>query len=100
MAIDINADSLFPLVEISKYWKGKALHINTFRRLATKGIVVAGIDEPVKLETVKLAGTVFCSVEAIERFIEAQNSRPTAVPAVRVVTKRRSAAAAELAAIL
>lgn len=100
MAIDIKTETLFPFTEINKHWKGKSLHINTFRRLANKGITIPGRDEPLKLETIKLAGTVFCSVQAIERFIEAQNARPSAQPAAKIVTKRRSAAAAELAAIL
>ncbi len=100
MAIDVNTETLFPLSEINHYWKGKSLHINTFRRLAGKGIKIPGRDEPLKLETIKLAGAVFCSVESLHRFTEAQNQQPTVQSPAKALTKRKMAAMAELAEML
>lgn len=100
MAINVNTETLFPIVEINDYWRGKPLHLNTWRRLYAKGILIPGSDERVRLEVLHMAGTLYCSVEALDRFVAAQNAEPAEVLPREAVNKRQRAATAELAAML
>lgn len=100
MAINVNTETLFPIVAINDYWRGKPLHLNTWRRLYAKGILIPGSDERVRLEVVHMAGTLYCSIEALERFVAAQNANSADQSPPESVRRRQKAATAELAAML
>lgn len=99
MTIDVNAETIFPLIEINDYWRGKPLHLNTWRRLYAKGITVPGTGERVRLEVIHMAGALYCSIEALDRFIEAQNARPLQSPTPKQRAMKSAAARCELEAL-
>lgn len=99
MTIDVNAETLFPLSEINNYWRGKPLHLNTWRRLHVKGITVPGHKERVRLEVIHLAGTLYCSIESLDRFIVAQNARPSSPSSPQQRARKSAAARCELEAM-
>lgn len=75
MPIDLSQESLLPLQEAPKHVPGRP-HISTIYRWITRK------NNP--LETVKVGGRVFTSVEAIHRFIAGCNqSRPANSTAAR-----------------
>lgn len=67
----------------------------TMARFIQKGVKVKATGEFVKLETFKIGGRRFTSLEAIDRFIVAQNADDApATPAVTATQRRRQSEAA------
>jgi len=70
----------------------------TAARFIQKGVKVKATGEIVKLETFKIGGRRFTSLEAIDRFITAQNADDVpAAPAITPAQRRRQAQAAQTA---
>ena len=70
----------------------------TMARFIQKGVKVKATGEVVKLETFKIGGRRFTSLEAIARFIAAQNADDApAIPAITATQRRRQSEAARLA---
>ncbi len=69
----------------------------TMARFIQKGVKVKATGEIVKLETFKIGGRRFTSLESIGRFIDAQNADDVAAPAITPTQRRRQAQAARLA---
>jgi len=74
---------------------GRQLHPNTIWRWAKRGLKTVGGDR-VYLETTRIGGSNFTSVEALNRFFAAldRNSEPQRKKARRQTAKTRSQAAA------
>lgn len=98
MPIDIDLENLIPLSDFNNNWPGKKVSPQALHRYAFRGIKVHGVDQRVKLDTILLARVRYTSLEAIQRFIEAQN--PTRKATVSKGQRARETAAAlhELAA--
>jgi hypothetical protein len=70
----------------------------TMARFIQKGVKVKATGEIVKLETFKIGGRRFTSLESIGRFIDAQNADDVpAAPAITPTQRRRQAQAAQRA---
>lgn len=68
----------------------------TMARFIQKGVKVKATGEVVKLETFKIGGRRFTSLEAIARFIAAQNADDApATPVITPAQRRRQAEAAQ-----
>ncbi|MDB5341123.1 MAG: hypothetical protein JWN70_6742 [Planctomycetaceae bacterium] len=92
MAIDIDSEDLIPLSEFNDNWPGKGVSPQALHRYTFKGIKVHGVDHPVKLDTILLSRIRYTSLEAIKRFIAAQN--PTQKATVSKGQRDRETAAA------
>ena len=75
--IDFETEEIIPVTDVPKHWTmyshGRRPHRNTVARWCLRGIRVEGHPEPVRLETRKLAGVKVTSLEALARFVAAQN---------------------------
>lgn len=101
MPIVIATESVFPLAETPKHVPprrgGKRLHQSTPFRWAKHGV------RGVRLETIRIAGSLCTSVEALQRFFEALSATdeisPTSAPQSDAqrssATRRRAKAEAE-----
>lgn len=92
MSIDIDSENLIPLSEFNFNWPGKKVSPQALHRYAFRGIKVHGVEQRVKLDTIVLGRVRYTSLEAIQRFIEAQN--PTQRPRVSRGQRERETAAA------
>jgi hypothetical protein len=94
MPIIVAEELTFPLLDTPKHVPlrrgGKKLHQNTAFRWAKDGV------RGVKLETIRIGGTLCTSVEALQRFFErlsATDGRPEAAPSIRTPAARARAIA-------
>lgn len=84
--IDIRAEKIFPLSQIAKRDElprrrlGKPLNVATLYRWAKTGV------RGVRLETLRVGGTLCTSIEALQRFFVALASAPLPETAPRVCT--------------
>lgn len=79
MPIDINKERVLSLHEAIEQWPaGPRPSMAALNRWRVKGVKSTSGDR-VKLETIRIGGKRVTSLEAISRFIEAQNRKPLAV---------------------
>ena len=83
--IDIKNESVLSLTNAAKRLpkrrRGKRPHVSTLYRWAQRGI------KGVKLETIRIGGTLCTSMEALQRFFE-RCTNPTQVPSTRTSRQR------------
>lgn len=93
MSIDIETERTILLAQSPKHIPGRP-NASTPYRWATEGVKVPGSDERIRLETIKVGGKRFTSLEAIQRFIErtTRNSPGASAPVPRPTTRQREAA--------
>jgi hypothetical protein len=99
MAIIVADETTFPLAEVSKHVPprrgGKKLHQATAFRWAKVGV------RGVRLETIRIGGSLCTSVEALQRFFErlsATDEMPSGNAPVSLLTSRTTAALARAVA--
>ncbi len=77
--IDLERETLIPLRDVPKRLpprtNDRRLHISAVYRWATRGV------RGVVLETIRIGGTTFTSVQALQRFAEAQSRDSSSTPA-------------------
>ena len=93
MPIDIENERVIPIREAPKHIPGRP-NVSTAYRWMTDGVKVSGTNERVRLETVKVGGQRFTSIEAIQRFIARTTaaSPGDSAPPPRPTTRQREAA--------
>lgn len=87
MAINVFEEDVIGFAEAAKRLpestKGKRVHISCLYRWANGGLI-GRAGELVRLETVKVGGRVYTSVEALQRFFDRlSDDRPAVAPRVR-----------------
>lgn len=73
MAIDVHSETLVALSDFNDNWPGKRVSTQVIHRYTLRGITVHGSDVRVKLDSIRIGRIRYTSVEAIARFIAAQN---------------------------
>lgn len=91
MPIDIENERVIPIREAPKHIPGRP-NVSTAYRWMTDGVKVSGTNERVRLETVKVGGQRFTSIEAIQRFIARTTRNSPGAPAPRPTSRQREAA--------
>lgn len=92
MAIDPSSDTLVAFCDFNDNWPGKRVSPQAVHRYAFRGVLVPGSDTRVKLDSIRIGRVRYTSVEAIRRFIDAQN--PTSPAKVGKGQRQRQTAAA------
>lgn len=87
MSIDINSEDLIQFGEAARCFPGKPVAIQTLHRWRLHGVRGA------KLETILIGGLRYTSKQAIDRFVEAQNSGQPAAALTPSQRRRQSEAA-------
>ncbi len=98
MGIDIQTETVIGIGAGCREFPPNGIADATMARFIQKGVKVKATGEVVKLETFKIGGRRFTSLEAIDRFIAAQNADASpATPAITPQQRRRQSEAARLA---
>ncbi len=88
--IDLERETLIPLRDVPKRLpprpNGRRLHISAVYRWVQRGV------RAVVLETVRVGGTTYTSVEALQRFAEAQTRAPTGAVTAKPTSQTRERA--------
>lgn len=84
--IDIASESLIPLHEVPQRLpprpSGRPIHMSTVYRWIQRGV------RGTRLESIRIGGTTYTSIEALQRFADRQSQTSTADPAVLIHTSR------------
>lgn len=99
MGIDYETETIITLGEACRAFPPNGVSDATMARWIQRGVKVKATGEFVKLETLKSGGRRLTSLEAIDRFFDAQNADdvPPATPAITATQRRRQSEAARLA---
>lgn len=98
MSIDLHTETIIKLADVGQHLplsrKGKTVSLSCALRWVLGGVRVPGTGQTVRLEALRLGGRWVTSVEALQRFAEAQTPRLDApLPATpRAAAARRRAA--------
>lgn len=94
MSHNIRTETVIELLDAPKYVPGRKLGKATFRRWVNVGVVKRGTGgERVFLEAFRIGNVIHTSVEAIERFLVAQNDIQSS-PVVTASQREREGRAA------
>jgi len=89
--IDIRAEPLIPLRQVAAMRpagrKGRPLHVATVYRWATRGI------RGVRLEVIRLGGSLYSSREAVQRFADRLSAAPPGAEGREGTCRRHDSAA-------
>jgi hypothetical protein len=98
MGIDHETETIITLGAGCRVFPPDGVADATMARWIQRGVKVKATGEFVKLETFRIGGRRFTSLEAIDRFIAAQNADDApAAPVITATQRRRQSEAARLA---
>jgi hypothetical protein len=92
MSIDVSTETIVPVNDFNLYSHGHKVSPQAVHRYVSRGVLVPGTDQRVKLESFRNGRVRYTSTEAILRFIAAQN--PTQKATVTNGQRQRETAAA------
>jgi hypothetical protein len=97
MTINLATEVPIAIGEGSRAFPPRGVSGSTMARWIQKGIWVKALDDYVKLETILIGGRRFTSLEAIARFIAAQNTDETPAFNITLSQRRRQSETAKAA---